>query len=328
MIHVAILGAGHIAEAMAYTVHMLSQNSENDIQLYAVAARDLGRAQEFAKKYGIPKAFGCYEDMLNDPDVDLVYVATPHTFHYEHAMLCLDHGKYVLCEKPFAVNVGQAQEMLRCAIKKQLLIAEAIWTRYQPMREVIQTTLNSGIVGEPKMLTANLGYSMMHKARIVEPALAGGALLDVGIYPLNFAEMIFGHADQVVASCIKSPKGVDVADSITMTWKDGKMAVLNSAAHCVSDRYGVIYCTNGYIMVENINNPQGLRIYQTGYELVKEIRCPQQITGYEYEVLEAADCIRKGILECPSMPHNEILHMMELMDQIRSQMGIRYPVEL
>lgn len=177
------------------------------------------------------------------------------------------------------------------------------------------------------MLTANLGYEIMGKERIVEPALAGGALLDVGIYPLNFAEMVFGAPDQVHAVGVLSDKGVDLQDSMTLTWKDGKMAVLNAGANCVSDRMGVIYGARGFAVVENINNPQSITVYDAQYRQVERHPCPAQLTGYEYEVTEAARCIEAGALECPSMPHQDTVHMMELMDEIRHQMGVRYPFE-
>ena len=157
--------------------------------------------------------------------------------------------------------------------------------------------------------------------------LAGGALLDVGLYPLHFAEMVFGRPDEVRGLCTKNTHGVDMTDCITLTWKDGRVANLTAAANAVSDRYGVIYGTKGYLMVDNINNPQGLRMVDDTGRLIEEIACPPQLTGYEYEVRETVDCIRRGLPECPSMPHRETVHMMEQMDHLRAQMGIRYPCE-
>lgn len=327
MLHMAILGAGRIAVTMAETINRMNQAGNHAVSLYAVAARDLERAQQFAKTHGVEQAYGSYEEMLQDQRVQLVYVATPHSHHHQHVMMCLDHGKHVLCEKAFAANARQAREMLQRAKDKGLLLTEAIWTRYQPMRETIAQVVNSGVIGEPRMLTANLGYEIMGKERIVEPALAGGALLDVGIYPLNFAEMVFGAPDQVHAVGVLSDKGVDLQDSMTLTWKDGKMAVLNAGANCVSDRMGVIYGTRGFAVVENINNPQSITVYDAQYQQVEHHPCPTQLTGYEYEVVEAARCIEEGALECPSMPHKDTIHMMELMDEMRHQMGVHYPFE-
>lgn len=327
MLHVAILGAGHIAATMAETINRMNESGNHAVSLYAVAARELEKARKFADTYGVQRAYGSYEEMLCDEQVQLVYVATPHSHHCEHVMMCLEHGKHVLCEKAFAVNARQTEKMLRMAKEKSLLLTEAIWTRYQPMREVISQVVHSGAIGQPQMLTANLGYEMMEKERIVEPALAGGALLDVGIYPLNFAEMVFGAPDQVHAVGTLSDKGVDLHDSMTLTWKDGRMAVLNAGANCVSDRMGVIYGTQGFAVVENINNPQSIAVYDSKYQLVEKRDCPAQLTGYEYEVAETAACIEAGKLECPSMPHKDTLHMMELMDEVRRQMGVYYPFE-
>lgn len=326
MLHIGILGAGRIAVTMAQTIRKMNEKGE-DVCLYAVAAREEARAQAFAQAHGVEKAYGSYEAMLADPAVELVYIATPHSHHYEHAMLCLSHGKHVLCEKAFTVNARQAQEVTRYARERGLLITEAIWTRYQPMREALADVLDSGIIGQPELLTANLCYAVTDKERIVQPELAGGALLDVGVYTLNFAEMVFGRAQGVQASCVKSPQGVDISDSITLTWPDGKMAVLTAGTRTVSDRFGAIYGTKGYLMVENINNPQAIWIYDAKHQLVSETPCPPQLTGYEYEVREAAACIRAGKTECPSMPHEETVHMMELMDHIRAQMGLHYPCE-
>lgn len=327
MINVGILGAGAIAETMAETLGKMWAAGERQVKLYAVAARDEDRARAFGEKYRAERAYGGYEAMLADPAVDLVYIATPHSHHYAHAMLCLSHGKHILCEKAFTVNAGQAREVLALAREKGLLVTEAIWTRYQPMRGIIDDLVTSGIIGEAKMLTANLCYPITHKARIMDPHLAGGALLDVGIYPLNFAEMVFGRADGVQAACIKSPLGVDLADSITLTWDDGRMAVLNAGVQTASDRGGVMYGTEGYLVVENINNPQAVEVYDQEHRQVRKILCPPQLTGYEYEVREAARCVEAGLTECPSMPHEETVHMMELMDRIRGQFALKYPGE-
>lgn len=327
MIRFAILGAGNIARQMAETINQMNRTGNQGVTLYAVAARELEKAQKFAEAYGVEMAYGSYEEMLSDDRVQLVYVATPHSHHYQHVMMCLEHGKHVLCEKAFAANAAQAREMIRCAQEQSLLLTEAIWTRYQPMREMISQVVNSGVIGQPQMLTANLGYEMMGKERIVDPALAGGALLDVGIYPLNFAEMVFGTPDRVQAVAALSDQGVDLHDSMTLIWKDGRMAILNAGATCISDRMGVIYGTKGFVVVENINNPQSISVYDANYQLVERKECPKQLTGYEYEVEEAVACIESGKLECPSMPHRDTIQMMELMDEIRRQMGVRYPFE-
>lgn len=322
-----ILGAGAIARVMSDTVRKMQASGHKEVELYAVAARDLDRAQAFADKEGVARAYGSYEALLEDPAVDFVYIATPHSHHYRHLKLCIDHGKAVLCEKPFTVTARQAEDVFRYAREKGVLVTEAIWTRYQPMRRMITAALNSGVIGTPKLITANLGYPMLHKPRIVDPALAGGALLDVGIYALNFADMFFGAPDSVQGFCTKYETGVDLNDSVTLTWEDGRAAHLTSSANSVTDRQGAIYGDKGFLLVTNINNPQQFRIVDGDYKVIQSVDCPPQLTGYEYEVLEMADSLNKGLLECPSMPHRDTLRLMQIMDELRAQMGIRYPCE-
>lgn len=322
-----ILGAGFIAHVMADTVRRMQAAGHGEVELYAVAAREEDRARDFARQYGMPCAFGSYEAMLQDPAVDFVYIATPHSHHYRHIRLCVDHGKPVLCEKAFTVNARQADDVLRRARARGVLVTEAIWTRYQPMRRMLDEVLQSGVIGRPQLLTANLGYAMTQNRRIVDPALAGGALLDVGVYALNFAEMVFGRADGVQGFCTKHETGVDLTDSITLTWADGRAAHLTAAANAVTDRYGAVYGTDGYLLVENINNPQKITVFDGHNRPVRELPCPPQLTGYEYELLETVRCLEQGLVECPSMPHAETVHMMEVMDHLRAQMGIVYPCE-
>jgi len=325
--NLGILGAGGIAGTMANTVNMMNKAGAGDVHLYAVGSRDLKKAQKFAAVNGVENAFGSYEEMLSDPALDLVYVATPHSHHMEHTKMCIMHGKAALVEKAFTANAAQAGEVLSLAEEKHVLVTEAIWPRYQPMRQMINETLASGIVGEPRTLTANLSYSISHVPRIQEPALAGGALLDVGVYVLNFAEMVFGRCDRAVGCAQMTDKGVDATDGLTLFWNDGRTAVLTAGTDCMSDRKGIIYCTKGFVIVENINNPQSLAVYDENYQCISRTDAPAQLTGYEYEVLEAAQALKDGKIECASMPHEETIHVMELMDALRAQMGVKYPFE-
>ena len=186
-LNLAVLGAGNIAETMARTIQGL-----DDVCAYAVASRDQKKAQEFADKYGFKKVYGSYEEMLADPEVGLVYVATPHSHHYDHCKLCIEAGKPVLCEKAFTANAEQAEELLALAKEKKVFITEAIWTRYMPFLKTMKDVIESGIIGKPCLLTGNLGYTLDHVARMQDPALAGGSLLDLSVYALNFASIIFG----------------------------------------------------------------------------------------------------------------------------------------
>lgn len=323
MINVGIIGAGRIAGVMAATLREM-----DSVACYAVAARDLDRAKAFADEFGFQKAYGSYEEMVRDEGVQLVYIATPHSHHFEHIKLCLNHGKHVLCEKSFTINEGQAREVLAMAKEKGLLLSEAIWTRYMPMRKTLDDVLASGVIGEPQMLTANLGYLIGKKERIMKPELAGGALLDVGIYPLNFAAMAFGtDVKSISGTAVLTELGVDAQNSMTLVYEDGKMAVLNSSAMGLSDRRGVIYGDNGYVEVDNINNCEGIRVYDVNRNLVASYETPEQISGYEYEVEACVRAIEGGELECREMPHEETLRMMRWMDELRRQWGMVYPME-
>lgn len=318
-----ILGAGNIGGAMARTIAGMDK-----VEAYAVGARDLARAEAFAAQYHFTKAFGSYEEMLSDPELELVYVATPHSHHYEHVKLCLEHGKHVLCEKAFTVNAKQAVELFEMAKSKNLLLTEAIWTRYMPMRKTLDEIAASGVIGEITSLTANLGYVVGHLPRMQEPGLAGGALLDLGVYPINFASMVFGDKiREVSSSAVLTESKVDAVNSITLIYEDGKMAQLHSNMMAATDRRGMIYGDKGYIEVQNINNCEGIRVFDTNHKLIAEYETPKQITGYEYEVEACMEAIAKGELECPQMPHKESIRIMELMDSLRAQWGVKYPNE-
>lgn len=319
----AILAPGHIAHSMAKAVSEIDK-----IERYAVASRSYERAKEFADQWGFEKAYGSYEEMAVDPQVELVYVASPHSHHYEHARLCLEHGKHVLVEKAFTVNAAQAEELIRLSEEKGLLLAEAIWTRYMPSRKMIDDLLESGVIGSITSLTANLGYVLPHKERMQNPELAGGALLDLGVYPINFALMSFhGEIEQVQSTAIMSPKGVDWMNSITLTFSDGKMAVLHSDMLAQTDRQGVISGDKGYLEVQNINNCEEIRVYDLNRNMTACYKVPEQINGYEYEVLSCIKAIKEGKTECEEMPHSETLRVMKLLDKIRGQWGMTFPCE-
>lgn len=320
---VGIIGAGTIARKMAATLKEMP-----NVTGYAIAARDYERAAAFAKDYDFEKAYGSYEEMLDDKEVELVYIATPHSHHFEHASLCIEKGKHVLCEKPMTVNREQARILFEKAVEKKVLITEAMWTRYMPSRKLIDEVMESGIIGTPTTLIANIGYPISHKERIMEPSLAGGALLDIGIYPIHFASMVFGdHIKSITGTAMLSDKGVDLQHNISLIYEDGKMAMLQSTVMAATDLSGVIYGDKGYMVVENINNCEGIRVYDNERRLVKRIEVPEQITGFEYEVADTVEAIKAGKLECEAMPHGETLSMMKIMDELRREWGISYPCE-
>ncbi|MBE5885806.1 MAG: Gfo/Idh/MocA family oxidoreductase [Lachnospiraceae bacterium] len=323
MIKFAILAAGGIAAKMSYAVSKLPE-----IHRYAVASRSLEKAETFAKEWGYEKAYGSYEEMLADPCVELVYVASPHSHHYEHAKMCIEAGKHVLVEKAFTVNAGQAQELIRLAREKNVLLTEAMWTRFMPARKILDDLIAEGVIGEIYSLTANLGYDIKHKERLIKPELAGGALLDVGVYPIQFALMaVHSPVKKISSDAVLSEEGVDLTNSITITFENGVMAVLHSSMLSLTDREGVIYGESGSIRFHNINNCEGISIYDKSGMPVREIEIPKQINGYEYEILACVKAIEEGRLECSEMPHEETIRGMEILDTIRKQWGMKYSCE-
>lgn len=321
--NIGIMGSGNIAGVMAETIKKMKK-----VRLYAVASRAKVKADAFAGRYGCKRAYGSYEELVMDKKVDLIYIATPHSEHYENAKLCILNGKPVLCEKAFTANATQAEELIALAREKEVFLAEAMWTRYMPMLTTIQEVLGSGVIGELKTLTANLGYAIDTLPRLQEPSLAGGALLDVGVYTLNFASMIFGSNIAGIESfCTYSKTGVDEQNSITIKYSDGKMAVLNSSMVSISDRKGIVYGTKGFAIIDNINNYEAVTVYDNHYKQAASYKRPKQISGYEYEVEACLRALDAGHIECAQMPHSETIRIMKLMDKLRHQWGIVYPFE-
>lgn len=321
--NIGIMGTGNIAGTMAQTISRMK-----NVRVYAVASRQQVHADVFAGKYACKKAYGSYEALVNDSKVDLIYIATPHSAHYENVKMCLNAGKPVLCEKAFTVNAAQAEELVQLAKEKQVFLAEAMWVRYMPMLTTIREVIGSGIIGEPKSLTANLGYVISGKERLMKPELAGGALLDVGVYPLTFALMIFGHnISKIVSSCTFTETGVDEQNAVSLQYYDGKVANLNSSMVSLSDRQGIVYGTKGFAVIENINNFESISVYDLNYQKGATYKCPKQISGYEYEVEACMNAIKNKQMECEQMPHSETLRVMRIMDAIRAQWNLKYPCE-
>lgn len=321
---VGIIGAGHIAEKMAWTLTQM-----HEAEPYAVASRSLKKAETFGEKYGFSKAYGSYEALLDDPQVELVYVATPHSFHHAHVRMCLEKGKPVLCEKAFMLNKAQAEDVIRLARERNVFLAEAIWTRYEPAREILDGIIASGEIGTPAFLKASLSYPVEGKERVRTAALGGGALLDLGVYCINFALMNMGaEIEKISSTCRKNEEGVDVQETFTFEYKDGRTAMLAASVLCADDRQGIISGDKGYVIADNINNPLRFDIYRRGAELVRSVEVPQQITGFEYQVRACIDAIRAGKIEPDAMPHSEILRVLEIMDGLRAEWGVTFPDEM
>ena len=323
ILRVGIIGTGWIAEKAAITLRGLKE-----CEAYAIGSRTKEKAEDFAKTWNIPKAYGSYSELIADPDVDLLYIGTPHSHHFDVTREALLAGKPCLVEKAFMANHREAAEIVRIAHEQKVFLAEAIWTRYQPAVGIIRDLISSGRIGTPRLVTATLGYSMGDKPRIMRADLCGGALLDLGVYALNFVRMFFpASIERIESQCVKSKTGMDLTNAISLVLSDGILANVQSSAACVGDNIGVIAGTDGNLIIDNINNPQKITVNTHDREFVEDIHVPQQITGYEYEFLACREALIEGLLEPREMPHAETLYIMQLMDGLRQKWGVHYPMD-
>lgn len=322
-LNVAILGTGNIAATMAETIR-----SVKGVRPYAVASRDHDRALEFGRAHGFKKAYGSYKELAEDKKVDLVYIATPHSEHFENARLCIEHGRNVLCEKPMTVNRRQAEELFRLADEKNVMITEALWTRYMPFAAELRVLLGSHPIGDIVSVSANLGYNLSDVNRLTDPELAGGALLDLGIYPLSFVTLVLGYdVTDIQCATAYTDRHLDAFDNITLHYRSGQTAAILCTMLGPTDRRGVITGTKGYIVVENVNNYESATIYDLAGRCIRTRKRPKQKNGYEYELQSCVHAIKLHFPQCPEMPHEETLRLLDLMDRIRRVNGVRYPME-
>ncbi len=323
IMRVGIIGTGWIAEKAAITL-----NGLKECEAFAVGSRKQDTADAFAKKWNIKRAYGSYSELIANPDVDLVYVGTPHSHHFDVTREALLAGKPCLVEKAFMANARQTEEIINLAKERRVFIAEAIWTRYQPAVKMIRDLIANGRIGEPRLVTATLGYSMGDKPRIMRPDLCGGALLDLGVYALNFARMFFpAEIVSIDGTCVRSKTGMDLTNAMTLVLKDGMLCNLQSSAACVGDNIGVIAGTEGNLIIDNINNPQTITVNGPDRVYIETIRVPQQITGYEYQFQACRQALIDGLLEPREMPLKETLYIMQLMDGLRKKWDVRYPMD-
>lgn len=330
-VKVAILGAGGIAHQMARTLSMMTKDDRyrDLVTPYAVASRSKERAQAFADTYGFPVSYGSYEELMEDPQVDLVYIATPHNFHASQACSCLRAGKNVLVEKSFTVNADQARQVIAVARRSNLLCAEAIWPRYMPSRTMLEKVIDSGRLGRIRTGSATLCGDNHRMARMSDPDLAGGALLDMGVYTLNFLDMTFGPKppSRITTDGTFDENGLDEQSSTALFYEDGTMGLSTCSMVSNCDARASIWGSDGYLVCDGVNNIKTMSIYGKNHELVETLTVPEQLTGYEYEVASAANAILDGRCECPEMRHEDTIRIMELMDSIRGKWSMRYPFE-
>ena len=320
---IGILGAGHIAGKIAETIAKL-----DGFQVAAIASRDKKRAEDFAAKYEIEKAYGDYDELLADPEIELVYIATFHPTHANLAIRTLEAGKPVLVEKPISYNAKTAETVMGIAREKKLFCGEALWTRFMPMTLHLRELIAAKAIGDVRFVHATLGYKLIEKERLLRPEAAGGALLDLGIYPLSMIFMVMGSLPAACASSVnRLSSNVDAIETINMNFPQGQMASAFVSMLYELDNRGIIYGTRGRIEVEGVNLPTRIRVYGENGEILEETTPPEkQTTGYEYEFLAARNAIIMGKVECNELTHVESRDMLRFMDTLRKTWKISFPL--
>lgn len=328
-----ILATGRIAHTFARDLAVAP-----DAELVAVGSRRLASAQAFAAEHGGERvrAHGSYEELVADPDVDVVYVATPHALHLENARLCFEAGKHVLCEKPLTLATADAEEMVRLAAEHDRFLMEAMWTACHPGVLALRERLRSGELGTPRHLHAELGFRVdaPPEDRMFDPELGASALLDMGVYPLTFAHLMLGEAVGLQASASLSERGIDLDVAIVGAYPDGALATLTASMTSWSGRHATIATDRGRIEVDDFHHPS--RITFTSYTVgdtndAVVISDPEPIEappvlgrGYAHEIVEVGRCLDAGLRESPLVPHAQTLAILRQMDDVRRQVGVAF----
>ena len=319
-----ILSTGRIARAFAAALKLLP-----DAKLVAVGSRSRTSADEFAITYDVPRAYGSYEALAADPEVDIIYIGTPHPLHAENTRLCLEAGKHVICEKPFAMNAAQTEAMISLARAKGLFLMEAMWTRFIPAVARAKQMLDQGALGKVWMMSGTFCFRAPFnpKSRLYAPELGGGSLLDVGVYVLSFASWLFGQPKSIQSSAHIGSTGVDERAVMQLVYEGGELAALMSAVSLKAPIEVLLAGTEGYLTIhEPFYKAQQFTITPVEGE-GQTYTLPYEGNGYQFEAIEAMRCLRAGLLESPTMPLAETLSVMRTMDTIRGQWGLKYPNE-
>ena len=320
-----ILGTGSIAGKFADGLKVL-----NDAELLAIGSRSQKSADKFGKERGVPRRYGSYAAMAADPDIQVIYIATPHPMHRENTLLCLNHGKAVLCEKPFAMNTVEAEEMINCARGKKLFLMEAMWTNFFPAMLEAQRLIRKGKIGEVRMVKADFCFrsGVNPEGRLYNPRLGGGALLVIGVYTIAFAQTIIGMEPSSIHSLANMGEThVDEQAAMILGYDSGAMALLTCALRTTTPHQAFIFGTDGWIRVPHpFWQPDSIFLSHDGKE-EKELKFERLGNGYSFEAVEVMDCLRKGLPESSIMPLDKSLVVMRIMDRIRAQWELKYPME-
>lgn len=314
-----ILGCGSIAGRFAEGL-----KSAADATLAVVGSRSQEKADAFGEKWGAGKAVGSYEALVSDPNVDVIYVATPHPMHVTDSMLALNAGKAVLCEKPFTVNRKEAEKVVALAREKKLFLMEGHWSRFFPAMVKVRELLKSGAIGEPLMMQADFGFraGVNPEGRLFNLTLAGGGLLDVGCYPIALASMVFGKPDQIAGVAHLGETGVDELAAMSLRYPGGKVAALTTACRANTPQEAWVLGSEGNLKISAPWwNAKQIIVKSETHDI------PFEGNGFNYEAVHVGECLAAGKTESDIMPLNETLDIMETMDTLRAQWGLKYPME-
>ncbi len=316
-----ILGLGKIAGKFAEDLKALP-----NAQLFAVASRSIDKANEFGERFNVPHRYGSYEEIVKNNELDAVYIATPHVYHCDNTLMCLEHNIPVLCEKPLAINSEQVKRMISLAKFQKTFLMEALWTRFLPTTQKALEWIEEGKIGKVKIVKADFGFKadLDPKSRLFNLDLGGGSLLDVGIYPVFLALLILGKPDQIKAMATIGKTQVDEACSILLKYKN-QMAILDSSVTAQTDTVAIIYGEKGSIKFHSRwHEPTSLTLHVYGEE-PQDVFFDYPSKGYHYEAQEVMNCIGKGQIESKLLSFDFSLDLMELLDEIRMEAGIYYP---
>jgi predicted dehydrogenase len=318
-----ILGTGRISRTFAEALAVIP-----GAELVAVGSRSSASAEEFGAKFKARRAHATYEALARDPEVEAIYIGTPHPLHCENAILCLEAGKAVLIEKPFAMHEREARRMVETARRTKRFLMEAMWTHFLPAVVRAFELVGKGAIGELRMIHADFGFKAPYdpKGRLFDPALGGGSLLDVGVYPVSFASRLFGEPARIQSSAVLGQSGVDEQAAMLLEYDGGRQAVLSSAVRTETSHTAVLSGSEGRIKIER---PfwRGQRLIVSAGDREETIDLPYEGNGYPHEAREVMRCLAEGLLESPRMTHEFSLGVMRTLDRIRAPWGMRYPAD-
>ncbi len=308
-----ILGAGKIADKFCTALNFV-----NGSEVYAIASRDEHNAQIFAVKHHATTYYSNYEKLVLDKNIDIIYVATPHAFHYQHTMLCLQHGKHVLCEKPLSINATLSTQMMAFAAKQQLFLMEGLWTRFMPFTEKILFLIANDIIGTIKHIQADFGFAVPFNAesRMYNKALGGGSVLDIGIYPIFFATLVLGKPTSINTFIIKTTTDVDETADVLLQYANRSTAHLLSTIGFNTSITASIFGTKGRI---DVHNPwfKATDISVTLNDgSIETFSFPHICNGFEYEIEHVMYCLDNKLLQSPKLPHSFTLQVNNIMDEV------------